>query len=182
MHLLSPVPPVPELISVRNLRPQTLVESFRSSFIHCYVRLGLWFLWPDSAKLHICAPNMRINGCAQRTTSSARSCQNLNNRVEAVEDTSRKLAAEVPAAQHETAGHARPGRSSASPVDSAAALAAFGIKDCETRTRDAHVRIVPPVARDDPFIWPVTGKLESGVGGRRNPFGGRGYDTTKVRT
>src|ERR1044072_6151028 len=27
-----------------------------------------------------------------------------------------------------------------------------------------------------PSIWPVVGALESGVGGRRNPFGGRGYE------
>jgi murein DD-endopeptidase MepM/ murein hydrolase activator NlpD len=27
-----------------------------------------------------------------------------------------------------------------------------------------------------PSIWPVFGRLESGVGGRRNPFGGRGYE------
>ena len=27
-----------------------------------------------------------------------------------------------------------------------------------------------------PSIWPVVGKLESGVGGRRNPFGRRGYE------
>ena len=27
-----------------------------------------------------------------------------------------------------------------------------------------------------PSIWPVVGKLESGVGGRRNPFGGRRFE------
>ena len=27
-----------------------------------------------------------------------------------------------------------------------------------------------------PSIWPVFGRLESGVGGRRNPFGGRGFE------
>lgn len=27
-----------------------------------------------------------------------------------------------------------------------------------------------------PSIWPVSGRLESGLGGRRNPFGGRGYE------
>ncbi len=27
-----------------------------------------------------------------------------------------------------------------------------------------------------PTVWPVVGKLESGFGGRRNPFGGRGYE------
>ena len=27
-----------------------------------------------------------------------------------------------------------------------------------------------------PTVWPVEGKLESGFGGRRNPFGGPGYE------
>ena len=27
-----------------------------------------------------------------------------------------------------------------------------------------------------PYLWPVEGKLESGFGGRRNPFGGGGYE------
>ena len=100
--------------------------------------------------------------------------QNLNNRVDAVEDTSRKLA-EASGVQKDgqpVRGQGGP----AHPVDSAAALAALESKTAklerELRMYEAFLRLHGMT----PSIWPVVGRLESGVGGRRNPFGGRGFE------
>jgi murein DD-endopeptidase MepM/ murein hydrolase activator NlpD len=64
----------------------------------------------------------------------------------------------------------------ARPVDSAAALVALELK---TAKLERELRMYEGFLRKHgmtPSIWPVVGKLESGVGGRRNPFGGRGYE------
>jgi murein DD-endopeptidase MepM/ murein hydrolase activator NlpD len=100
--------------------------------------------------------------------------QNLNNRVNAVEDTSRKLAEvsgvqEEPMTVHGQGGPARP-------VDSAAALIALELK---TAKLERELHMYEGFLRQHgmtPSMWPVVGKLESGVGGRRNPFGGRGFE------
>jgi len=100
--------------------------------------------------------------------------QNLNNRVNAVEDQSRKLAevSGVESPKPAARGEGGPAR----PVDSAAALAAL---EAKTAKLEHEMRMYESFIRfhgSRPSIWPVTGRLESGVGGRRNPFGGRGYE------
>src|SRR5438876_1706452 len=100
--------------------------------------------------------------------------QKLNNRVDAVEDTSRKLA-EISGVEKDAQpvrGQGGPAR----PVDSAAALAALVVK---TARLEREMRDYEDLLRRrgmTPSIWPVSGKLESGMGGRRNPFGGRGFE------
>ena len=99
--------------------------------------------------------------------------QRLNNRVDAVEDTSRKLA-EISGVEKDqpVRGQGGPAR----PVDSAAALAALVAK---TERLEREMRDYEDLLRTrgmTPSIWPVSGKLESGMGGRRNPFGGRGFE------
>ena len=99
--------------------------------------------------------------------------QRLNNRVDAVEDTSRKLA-EISGVEKDqpVRGQGGPAR----PVDSAAALAALVAK---TERLEREMRDYEDLLRRrgmTPSIWPVSGKLESGMGGRRNPFGGRGFE------
>ena len=99
--------------------------------------------------------------------------QRLNNRVDAVEDTSRKLA-EISGVEKDqpVRGQGGPAR----PVDSAAALAVLVAK---TERLEREMRDYEDLLRRrgmTPSIWPVSGKLESGMGGRRNPFGGRGFE------
>jgi len=98
--------------------------------------------------------------------------QNLNNRVDAVEDASRKLA-EVSGMDKDTAPHGQGGP--ARPVNSAT-LAAL---EAKTEKLEREMRMYEAFLRSRgviPSIWPVYGKLESGVGGRRNPFTGRGHE------
>lgn len=100
--------------------------------------------------------------------------QQLNNRVDAVEDASRKLA-EISGVENNTQparGQGGPAR----PVDSAAALAVLVAK---TERLEREMHDYENLLRQrgmTPSIWPVSGKLESGMGGRRNPFGGRGFE------
>jgi murein DD-endopeptidase MepM/ murein hydrolase activator NlpD len=96
----------------------------------------------------------------------------LNSRVEAVEDTSRKLAEKSGLIDEPTvSGTGGP----ALPVD-ADGFAALQLKMRRVeQSMSANERFL----RDrgyTPTVWPVAGKLESGFGGRSNPFGGGSYE------
>jgi len=131
---------------------------------------GFYGLTQHAEHLRIERENERLRAENQRQQQEL---QNLNNRVNAVEDTSRKLAEVSGVPANETPrGQGGPAR----PVDSAAALAALEMKTARLervlRVYESSLRSHGPV----PNLWPVSGKLESGVGGRRNPFTGRGYE------
>jgi murein DD-endopeptidase MepM/ murein hydrolase activator NlpD len=96
----------------------------------------------------------------------------LNQRVEAVEDTSRKLAEKSGVIEgSEPAGAGGP----ALPLDENG-LAAVESKMLQL---ERNMRAYEAVLRErgyTPTVWPVAGKLEGGFGGRRNPFGGSSYE------
>ena len=99
--------------------------------------------------------------------------EKLNNRVEKVEDTSRKLAEKsgVVADMSTPGGAGGP----ALPLDEPG-LEAVQVKMSRL---ERELRAYEAVLRErgyTPTIWPVNGKLEGGFGGRRNPFGGGGYE------
>lgn len=102
----------------------------------------------------------------------------LNTRVDAVEDASRKLA-EMSGVGDNTqiAGFdQRAEGGPARPIDSAATLA---VLEAKTALLEREVKIYERVVRlrgTTPSLWPVVGKLETGVGGRHNPFTGRGWE------
>ena len=137
----------------------------------CSLVYGFYGLTQQAAHLRIERENQRLRA---ENDQQRQELQNLNNRVDAVEDTSRKLA-EVSGVQGKNKtvpGQGGPAR----PVDSAAALVALELK---TAKLERELRMYEGFLREHgmtPSIWPVSGKLESGVGGRRNPFGGRGYE------
>ena len=139
--------------------------------VMCGLVYGFYGLTQQAAHLRIERENQRLRA---ENDQQRQELQNLNNRVDAVEDTSRKLA-EVSGVQEDNktvVGQGGPAR----PVDSAAALVALELK---TAKIERELRMYEGFLREHgmtPSIWPVSGKLESGVGGRRNPFGGRGYE------
>lgn len=139
--------------------------------VMCGLAYGFYGLTQQAVHLRTERENQRLRA---ENDKQRQELQNLNNRVNAVEDTSRKLA-EVSGVQEEAKtvyGQGGPAR----PVDSAAALIALELKTAKVE-RELHM--YEGFLRQHgmtPSMWPVVGKLESGVGGRRNPFGGRGYE------
>jgi murein DD-endopeptidase MepM/ murein hydrolase activator NlpD len=138
----------------------------------CGLVYGFYGLTQQAEHLRIEHENQKLRA---ENDQQRQELRNLNNRVDAVEDTSRKLA-EVSGVTDQTPaprGQGGPAR----PVDSAAALAALEAKTAKLeRTLRMYEGFLRTHGGVRPSIWPVYGKLESGVGGRRNPFGGRGYE------
>jgi len=97
----------------------------------------------------------------------------LNNRVEKVEDTSRKLAEKSGVIQNDidTNGSGGP----EIPLDEMG-LATLAAKMSKLEDDMQAYEAVLRKRGYTPTIWPVDGKLEGGFGGRRNPFGGPGYE------
>lgn len=132
---------------------------------------GFYGLTQQAQHLRTEHENARLR---EQNAKQQQELQNLNNRVNAVEDTSRKLA-EMSGLQNEQPAPRGQG-GPAHPVDSAAALAAL---ESKTARLERQMWIYEDMVHRHgsiPSLWPVTGALESGVGGRRNPFGGRGWE------
>jgi murein DD-endopeptidase MepM/ murein hydrolase activator NlpD len=131
---------------------------------------GLYGLTQQAAHLQTEFENQRLHAENERQQQEL---NRLNNRIAAVEDTSRRLA-EKSGVVHEESS--MPGTGGpALPLD------ANGMATLQAKMNrlERDMRAYEAVLRErgyTPSIWPVDGKLESGFGGRRNPFGGSGYE------
>jgi murein DD-endopeptidase MepM/ murein hydrolase activator NlpD len=132
----------------------------------CY---GLYGLTQHAEHMRIEFENQRLRAENERQRVEL---DKLNNRVEKVEDTSRKLAEKSGVVD----GGPLPGSGGpAVPLDEmglATLTAKMGRLEEDLREYEAVLR----ERGYTPTIWPVTGKLEGGFGGRRNPFGGPGWE------
>lgn len=97
----------------------------------------------------------------------------LNNRVEKVEDTSRRLAEKSGVIQNEVDTNGSGGPEI--PLDEMG-LATLAAKMSKLEDDMQAYEAILRKRGYTPTIWPVDGKLEGGFGGRRNPFGGPGYE------
>jgi murein DD-endopeptidase MepM/ murein hydrolase activator NlpD len=130
---------------------------------------GLYGLTQQAKHLRTQIENQRLRAENERQRIEL---EKLNNRVEKVEDTSRKLA--------EKSGVVNEGPLPGTggpelPLDEmglATLTAKMGRLEEDMRAYEAVLR----ERGYTPTIWPVNGKLEGGFGGRRNPFGGPGYE------
>ncbi len=98
---------------------------------------------------------------------------NLNNRVDAVEDASRRLAEMSGVNPEQQQARTNGAGGPFLPLDSATAVA------YKTEQLERELRAYEDAIRERaafPSLWPVAGTLESGYGGRRNPFGGSSYE------
>ena len=137
----------------------------------CGLVYGFYGLTQQAEHLRIDRENKRLR---VENDKQRQQLQNLNNRVDAVEDQSRKLA-EVSGVDN-AAPSARGQGGPARPVDSAAVLASLEAKTAKLEREMRMYESFVQFRGAKPSIWPVFGRLESGVGGRRNPFGGRGFE------
>jgi murein DD-endopeptidase MepM/ murein hydrolase activator NlpD len=132
---------------------------------------GFYGLTQQAAHLRTEAENQRLRAENER---QRRELNDLSNRVEAVEDTSRKLAEKSGVVSDEQP--VLPGTGGpALPLDSDSLAALEGKMNLIERNMKAYEDVLRERGYT-PSIWPVVGKLESGFGGRRNPFGGSGYE------
>jgi murein DD-endopeptidase MepM/ murein hydrolase activator NlpD len=132
---------------------------------------GFYGLTQQATHLRIERENQRLRAETER---QRRELNDLSERVEAVEDTSRKLAEKSGVVNNlESPLHGAGGPSI--PMD-AAGLAALESKMARLEQELSAHEAVLRERGFTPSIWPVDGKLESGFGGRRNPFGGSSYE------
>jgi murein DD-endopeptidase MepM/ murein hydrolase activator NlpD len=132
--------------------------------------VGLYGLTQQAAHLRTEFENQRLKA---ENEKQRQELNTLNNRVEAVEDTSRKLAEKSGVVSEEPilSGTGGP----ALPLDGDT-LAALEIKMAQL---EKNIKAYESVLRSrgyTPSVWPLIGKLESGFGGRRNPFGGSSFE------
>jgi murein DD-endopeptidase MepM/ murein hydrolase activator NlpD len=131
---------------------------------------GLYGLTQQAAHLRTELENQRLRAENDRQRQEL---EKLNNRVEKVEDTSRKLAEKSGVVQDEPVPNGTGGPEL--PLDEMG-LASLAAKMSKL---EADMSAYEEVLRQrgyTPTIWPVDGKLEGGFGGRRNPFGGSGWE------
>lgn len=131
---------------------------------------GFYGLTQQAQHLRVEVENQRLRA---ENEKQRQELNELNTRVEAVEDTSRKLA-EKSGVVHESAES--PG--SGGPALPLAADSLPALEEKMTQL-EKHLHEFEAVMRGrgyTPYVWPVVGKLESAFGGRRNPFGGGSYE------
>jgi murein DD-endopeptidase MepM/ murein hydrolase activator NlpD len=144
-------------------------SAFVGAILLCGSLYGFYGLTQHAAHLRTDAENHRLRAENERQRQEL---NELNSRVEAVEDTSRKLAEKSGLIEKPSL----PGTGGpALPVD------ADGFAALENKMRDLEhdISANERLLRDRgyvPTVWPVVGKLESGFGGRSNPFGGGSYE------
>jgi murein DD-endopeptidase MepM/ murein hydrolase activator NlpD len=134
--------------------------------------VGFYGLAQQGRHLLVQTENARLR---QENDRQRQQLVSLNNRVEAVEDASRRLVemsvgdSEVPTARAGgTGGPALPmGEMAVSLIESKTGYVEKELQACEVILKERSLI---------PSIWPVKGALESGFGGRRNPFGGSSYE------
>ena len=140
-----------------------------AAILFCSCLYGVYGLTQQAAHLRTELENTRLRAENER---QRRELNDLGPRVDAVEDTSRKLAEKSGVINEKglpgTGGPALP-------------LEGEGLAALEQKMSvlENALHAYEAVLRErgyTPSVWPVQGKLESGFGGRRNPFGGNSYE------
>lgn len=152
-------------VEKRSLR----ILAFATTVLLCASLYGFYGLTQQAAHIRTEIENQRLR---DENLQQRLELNDLNHRVEAVEDTSRKLAEKSGVIEEPSL----PGTGGpALPLD-AESLATLESKMAQLE-RSMHA--YESVLRErgyTPTVWPVLGKLEGGFGGRRNPFGGSSYE------
>jgi len=149
-------------------------SAFVVACLFCAAAYGVYGLAREAAHLRIEEENNRLR---QENERQRQQLQKLENRVDAIEDASRRLSekAGVPAEEQQKQEGTSPHGAGGPALDAASAEA------LETRaTRLEAVLLMYEAAlreRDRvPSIWPVEGESTDSFGYRGNPFGGGGAE------
>jgi len=137
------------------------------ALVLCAALYGFYGLTQEAQHLRIERENERLRGETERQRLVL---NELNHRVQAVENTSRKLAEKSGVVNNDDKPLANAG-GPAIPLG-VAALAELENKMSHLEQALRKYEVVLRERGFTPSIWPVDGKLESGFGVRRNPFGG----------
>jgi murein DD-endopeptidase MepM/ murein hydrolase activator NlpD len=131
---------------------------------------GLYGLTQQVAHLRTEMENQRLRAENERQRQEL---EKLNTRVEKVEDTSRKLAEKSGVVED---GGTPPGTGGPElPLDEMG-LETLAAKMNRLEEDMSTHEVMLRYRGYTPTLWPVDGTLEGGFGGRRNPFGGGGYE------
>jgi len=136
----------------------------------CATLYGFYGLTQQAAHFRTEIENQRLRA---ENEKQRQELNQLSDRVEAVEDTSRKLAEKSGVTSEDAITPGSGGPAHPLDADSLAAL------DDKMSQLERKMTAYESIMRDrgfTPTVWPVVGKLESGFGGRSNPFGGRSYE------
>jgi murein DD-endopeptidase MepM/ murein hydrolase activator NlpD len=144
--------------------------AFFAATLLCGSLFGFYSLTQQAAHFRTEIENQRLRSENERQRLEL---NELSDRVEAVEGTSRKLAEKsgVVSEQPSMPGTGGP----ALPLDANSLAALEG----KMNQLECNMQSYENVLRErgyTPSVWPVVGNLESGFGGRRNPFGGNSYE------
>ncbi len=138
----------------------------------CAALYGFYGLAQQAIYLQTQSENTRLR---QENEKQRQQLENLNNRVEAVEDASRKLVemsgVESDAQPPVSGGTGGP----ALPFDEMT----VNFLESKAQYVEQELRAYEALLKEQavvPSVWPVKGNLESGFGGRHNPFGGSSYE------
>lgn len=143
--------------------------AFAATALLCGSLYGFYGLTQQAAHIRTEIENQRLRA---ENLEQRLELNQLNHRVEAVEDTSRKLAEKSGVIEEPSL----PGTGGpALPLDAESLAALEGKMAQLERSMHAYEGVLRERGYT-PTVWPVVGKLEGGFGGRRNPFGGSSYE------
>jgi murein DD-endopeptidase MepM/ murein hydrolase activator NlpD len=146
------------------------LSAFLAVAVLCAAIYGIYGLTQDLRHVRVEQENAQLRA---ENEKQRQQLDNLNHRVEAVEDASRKLA-EMSGVNHDQPATLNGVGGPFLPVDEATAV------EYRTNHLEQELRAYEVALRERaliPSIWPVEGSLDSGFGVRRNPFGGSSYES-----
>ena len=149
-----------------------------AAFLFCSAAYGLYGLTQQAARMRIEEENNRLRMENER---QRKQLKNLENRVDAIEDKSRKLSEMSGVSNESGAANGEEGTSAHGAGGPALALDASPVTSVEERAArlEENLRTYEAAlsARQRiPSIWPVEGESTDGFGVRGNPFGGGGAE------
>jgi murein DD-endopeptidase MepM/ murein hydrolase activator NlpD len=140
--------------------------AFMATLVFCAAAYGVYGLTQQAMRARIEEENNRLRLENERQRQKLRK---LENRVDAIEDATRRLSETSGVSREEEGAGARGAGGPALNLDDAA------IEQVEARAArlEENLRTYEEALRDRvPSIWPVEGGLSDGFGVRGNPFGG----------